>query len=139
MGRPWDLRRKLPLINPPAEIVNQGNDAILNYFRERMGNVDHLYEAKMLIVGEGGAGKTSLLRRLYQPEKPLPTEKDHQGYLDIPARVTLQNGRRFRLNVWDFGGQEIYHATHQFFLTRRSLYVIGRHPQGPQIRLGRGV
>ena len=24
---------------------------------------------------------------------------------------------------WDFGGQEIYHATHQFFLTKRSLYL----------------
>ena len=28
------------------------------------------------------------------------------------------------LNVWDFGGQEIYHATHQFFLTDRSLFVL---------------
>jgi len=26
--------------------------------------------------------------------------------------------------TWDFGGQEIYHATHQFFLTRRSLYLL---------------
>ena len=29
-----------------------------------------------------------------------------------------------RLNVWDFGGQEIMHATHQFFLTQRSLYLL---------------
>ncbi len=28
------------------------------------------------------------------------------------------------LNLWDFGGQEIYHATHQFFLTKRSLYLL---------------
>jgi hypothetical protein len=27
-------------------------------------------------------------------------------------------------NIWDFGGQEIYQATHQFFLTRRSVYVL---------------
>nr|MDJ0704823.1 COR domain-containing protein [Leptolyngbyaceae cyanobacterium MO_188.B28] len=27
-------------------------------------------------------------------------------------------------NIWDFGGQEIYHATHQFFLTKRSLYIL---------------
>jgi hypothetical protein len=26
----------------------------------------------------------------------------------------------FRVNIWDFGGQQIYHATHQFFLTKRS-------------------
>jgi internalin A len=29
-----------------------------------------------------------------------------------------------RLHVWDFGGQEIQHATHQFFLTERSLYLV---------------
>ncbi|MBN2005702.1 MAG: hypothetical protein JXA21_20260 [Anaerolineae bacterium] len=29
-----------------------------------------------------------------------------------------------RINVWDFGGQEIMHATHQFFLTKRTLYVL---------------
>jgi internalin A len=26
--------------------------------------------------------------------------------------------------LWDFGGQEIMHATHQFFLSRRSIYII---------------
>jgi internalin A len=34
------------------------------------------------------------------------------------------NSKDVRLNVWDFGGQEIYHATHQFFLTKRSLYLL---------------
>lgn len=29
-----------------------------------------------------------------------------------------------RLSSWDFGGQEIYHATHQFFITDRSLFVL---------------
>ncbi len=115
-----------PLTNPPPEIVKQGNDAILNYFAEReVGGVDHLYEAKMLILGEGGAGKTTLLRRLYQPEKPLPTEKEStKGIAICRHEFKLKNGQTFRLNVWDFGGQEIYQATHQFFLTRRSLYLL---------------
>jgi Leucine-rich repeat (LRR) protein len=115
-----------PLTHPPVEVVQQGNAAILNYFQESAAQgVDHLYEAKLLIVGEGGAGKTSLLRRLYQPEQPLPEECDTTKGIDIHRHdFTLDNGRRFRLNVWDFGGQEIYHATHQFFLTKRSLYVL---------------
>ncbi|MBK9601935.1 MAG: hypothetical protein IPO36_08850 [Anaerolineales bacterium] len=29
-----------------------------------------------------------------------------------------------KFNIWDFGGQEIMHATHQFFLTKRSLYLL---------------
>ena len=41
-----------------------------------------------------------------------------------PKEFALNGGRSFRLNVWDFAGQEIYHATHQFFLTKRSLYVL---------------
>ena len=86
---------------------------------------DHLYEAKMLLIGEGGAGKTSLLRRLYQTGKPLPDENETTKGIDIHRHeFKLANGRNFRLNVWDFGGQEIYHATHQFFLTKRSLYVL---------------
>ena len=115
-----------PLINPPAEVVQQGKKAILNYFKEKQAQgVDHLYEAKLLIVGEGGAGKTSLLRRLYQTEKPLPEEAETTKGIDIHRHeFKLGNGRDFRLNVWDFGGQQIYHATHQFFLTKRSLYVL---------------
>ncbi len=116
----------MPFNQPPAEVVKQGNAAILNYFREKeTQGVDHLYEAKMLIIGEGGAGKTSLLRRLYQTDKPLPGEKESTKGIDIVRHeYKLENGRNFRLNVWDFGGQEIYHATHQFFLTKRSLYVL---------------
>ncbi len=29
----------------------------------------------------------------------------------------------FSLNIWDFGGQEIYHATHQYFLTKKAIYL----------------
>ncbi len=115
-----------PFTHPPAEIVRQGNTAILNYLSETtVQGFDQLYEAKLLIVGEGGAGKTSLLRRLYQPEAPLPDEEEStKGIAIYQHNFTLDNGREFRLNVWDFGGQEIYHATHQFFLTKRSLYIL---------------
>ena len=33
-----------------------------------------------------------------------------------------RSGRPLRL--WDFGGQEIMHATHRFFLSKRSLYIL---------------
>ncbi|WNM61475.1 leucine-rich repeat domain-containing protein [Candidatus Nitrospira neomarina] len=115
-----------PLIHPPPEVVQQGHEAVLNYFREIEGQgVDRLYEAKMLIVGEGRAGKTSLLRRLYQADQPLPDEDETTKGIDIHRHdFPLANGRTFRLNVWDFGGQQIYHATHQFFLTKNSLYIL---------------
>ncbi|WNM59311.1 leucine-rich repeat domain-containing protein [Candidatus Nitrospira allomarina] len=115
-----------PLIHPPPEVIKQGHEAVVNYFREiQSQGVDRLFEAKMLIVGEGRAGKTSLLRRLYQPDQPLPDEEETTKGIDIHRHdFQLANGRTFRLNVWDFGGQQIYHATHQFFLTKNSLYIL---------------
>lgn len=34
-----------------------------------------------------------------------------------------------RTRAWDFGGQEILHSTHQFFLTERSLYLLVLEPR----------
>lgn len=34
-----------------------------------------------------------------------------------------------KTNLWDFGGQEIYHSTHQFFLTKRSIYIFVWEPR----------
>jgi len=38
-------------------------------------------------------------------------------------RIETPKAKNFIINLWDFGGQEIYHATHQFFLSKRSLYL----------------
>jgi internalin A len=39
-------------------------------------------------------------------------------------KIPTVSSSDFRVNIWDFGGQEIYHSTHQFFLTKRSLYLL---------------
>jgi internalin A len=43
---------------------------------------------------------------------------------DLYLEAIFNNKPLIRVNMWDFGGQEIMHATHQFFLTKRSLYVL---------------
>ena len=84
-----------------------------------------LYEAKLLIVGEGGAGKTTLAKKIGNADYELqPEEKSTEG-IDVGCwNFEHPSGYPFRVNIWDFGGQEIYHATHQFFLTKRSLYAV---------------
>ncbi|HMS12694.1 MAG TPA: COR domain-containing protein, partial [Microthrixaceae bacterium] len=115
-----------PLRTPPMEIVEQGREAVLNYFAERdQQGTAPINEAKVLLVGPGRAGKTSLVTRMYHPDAPLPAEEATTRGIDIEhQRFRLADGADFRINVWDFGGQDIYHATHQFFLTRRSLYIL---------------
>ncbi|MBD2603251.1 leucine-rich repeat domain-containing protein [Scytonema hofmannii FACHB-248] len=128
-----DLRRN-PIPIPP-EILgakdlskNPGDvSEILDfYFRVQDPNETELiYEAKFLIIGEGGAGKTSLAKKIENESYKLQSdEKSTEGIEVIRWDFTLPNGKDFRVNIWDFGGQEIYHQTHQFFLTERSLYAL---------------
>ncbi|WP_427162498.1 COR domain-containing protein [Aliinostoc sp. HNIBRCY26] len=112
--------------SPPPEILNRGIEAILNFCRQQMTQkTDHLYEAKLLILGEGGAGKTTLTEKIQNPVYQLQkNEKSTEGIDIVQWKFLLENGNIFQINIWDFGGQEIYHATHQFFLTKRSLYTL---------------
>ena len=76
----------------------------------------------MLLIGQGSVGKTSLVKRLVEGCFD-PHENKTEG-IDIRRWAVDVDGKDIRLNVWDFGGQEIMYATHQFFLTRRSLYLL---------------
>jgi internalin A len=93
------------------------------YFLIRKGKGKELNEAKILVLGQGSVGKTSLIRRLITGQYSDEENKTDGIEIYKDWKVDL-NGREVQLNVWDFGGQEIMHATHQFFLTKRSLYVL---------------
>ncbi|BAY21653.1 Miro domain protein [Calothrix sp. NIES-2100] len=114
-----------PIEKPPLEVVKKGIGSIKDYFRQvEAQGTDYLYEAKLLIVGEAGAGKTTLAKKIENQNYQLQEEGSTKGIEVIQWRFSMENGREFRVNIWDFGGQEIYHATHQFFLTKRSLYTL---------------
>ena len=115
-----------PLVEPPPEVISKGVNAIKQYLRQlRKEGKDYIYEAKLLIVGEPGAGKTSLAKKIQDCEYQLQdNQKSTEGIDVIKWSFPLDQEREFKVNIWDFGGQEIYHATHQFFLTKRSLYTL---------------
>ncbi|MGL5082956.1 MAG: leucine-rich repeat domain-containing protein [Microcoleaceae cyanobacterium] len=110
-------------ISPELLADSENPEAIFDYCRRlRGGEVRPLNEAKLLLVGQGSVGKTSLINRLIH-EQFDQNEPQTDGLNVTEWRVHV-NSKDVRLNVWDFGGQEIYHATHQFFLTKRSLYLL---------------
>ena len=113
------------LLTPPPEIVAQGTEEILAFLRELQRESVRRYEAKVLLVGEGGTGKSSLLRALRGQEFEANLDTTHGIAVEyLPLPHPQLPAQMLTLNAWDFGGQDIYHATHQFFLTRRSVYVV---------------
>lgn len=96
---------------------------ILNYYFRLRSDRRPLNEAKLILVGRGAVGKTSIANQLVL-KKFRKTEKKTDGIQITQWPIRLNGKEDVRLNVWDFGGQEIMHATHQFFLTQRSLYLV---------------
>jgi len=111
-----------PLETPPVEIVKKGREAVIDYFKSLEGEKRALNEVKVLLVGDGGAGKTSLVKQLLGEEFD---EKESQTHgINIKKWKVEEGENEINVNFWDFGGQEIMHATHQFFLSKRSLYIL---------------
>ena len=111
-----------PLTSPPPEIVSMGLEAILTYLKQSRTSEHN--EAKLILVGYGEVGKTCLANRLINDK--FVEEGITEG-INISEWMTSapdSEDSKIKLNIWDFGGQEIYHSTHQFFLTTRSVYLL---------------
>jgi Leucine-rich repeat (LRR) protein len=122
-------------LNPALQSAyDAGLDAVKAYLRS-LENAEPLYEAKLVLVGEGNVGKTTLLKALKGKAGAAPQEHEpttHSVEIDIhglrlphPAK----DGVEIQLNAWDFGGQDVYRVTHQFFFSRRSLYLLVWEPR----------
>lgn len=117
-----------PLTNPPPEIIQQGREAIRAYFQSlQKEETVRLHEAKVLLVGEGMAGKTSLLKQFQGLDFDENESQTHGiKILSLSSNQLpgFNNDDECRLHFWDFGGQEIMHASHRFFMSNRSLYIL---------------
>jgi len=109
----------------------QGLPALMAYLRS-LEQAEPLYETKLVLVGEGGVGKTTLLKALTgkEPKQNEPTTHGvsidiHSMHLPHPEK----NGVNIQFNAWDFGGQEVYRVTHQFFFSKRSVYLLVWEPR----------
>ncbi|MCX6580115.1 MAG: ADP-ribosylation factor-like protein [Candidatus Aminicenantes bacterium] len=119
-----------PLRIPPREIVRKGISAIGSYFNQMEEHgPDRLYEARLLLVGEPYAGKTTLLKKILDPNYKVPCDEEEPTLgIEINSQwkfdYKYDKSIIFKVNIWDFGGQPIQYMLHQYFLTSRSFYIL---------------
>lgn len=98
-------------INDKMKIFVAGDEnARLHHPSERKGLL--LYDTKLLCQPIS----------LFTHEKEFK-EESTPGIAISPKDCFIDN-EIVKLQIWDFGGQEIMHSMHRFFLTERTLYVI---------------
>ena len=113
-----------PLQHPPLDVIKGGRQAIDDYYqRLEKDSKQELREAKLILLGEPDAGKSSIVRRLLYNEfdansaTTLGTDIHRWKFSDA-------NGEEYRVNIWDFGGQDIQQSIHHLFLTAGALYLV---------------
>ena len=105
---------------------------ILNFYFTRQqaaaaGTLRAVNEIKVMLVGRGEAGKTSL-RRYFTGQPHNPTEKETPG-IALEDFALVCGDQKICVHLWDFAGQEITHALHQFFLTEGCVYILVLDPR----------
>ncbi len=109
-------------------------------------------EAKCIFFGNSSVGKTTISHQLREGEFDSTIESTHgilinswsivsqenypdnlqakiqeaikEAKKDYPDALTPDVPENIVLHVWDFGGQEYYHATHRLFLNSNVMYLL---------------
>ncbi|KAI8482292.1 hypothetical protein Bbelb_399830 [Branchiostoma belcheri] len=87
-----------------------------------MGNAKTPFEVKGVFLGQTEAGKTSLINCMMKGQGHVETETDRTIGVDVISFHDTKNNVKYAM--YDFGGHQIYHYTHRFFLTRQALHIL---------------
>ena len=128
------------LRDPYPELDARGDSSTLAYLKSLVSGkrVVTLREARLILVGNGKVGKTQLKNALLGLPFEAQAPTTHGIEIDRQQRLKLScdSGDDLSLTIWDFGGQETYEVTHQFFYGKRSIYLLVWHPRSNTPDLG---
>lgn len=114
------------LISPPPDQAQRGTRNILAYLRCQLRGSTPYRHIKLVIVGEKGAGKSTLFRQLVRGNAHGSSNMDVATF-EYPSRIRMRlmhrDKPRITFHVIDFAGDEVYRCTHNCFLTYRSIYL----------------
>jgi hypothetical protein len=122
-GKPIDIKLLKQWNNIPKEVEGQGVVAINAYLKNLVQKTatQPLNRVRAIFIGYGESGKTSLIRALHGE---AVTEGKEAMTVGIDIREWSVPESDIKAHFWDFGGQVMAHATHQFFLRSSCLYVL---------------
>ncbi len=144
--RQWVFLSKEQLSQSPAEInayLKALHDGAAGKELGTARELKQLKRVRAIFIGHGEVGKTSLIRALHGEDVIEGNEAMTEGVAindaiheqaGVFTRVTDYKDDDLTVHFWDFGGQVMAHATHQFFLRSKCLYVIvlaGRAERNP--------
>ena len=85
-------------------------------------------QAKIILLGNGRVGKTSLVKALCDQEFDIEERSTDQitvrDWKLYGVKPELLQDRPLNVKIWDFGGQDIYMTTHRLFLRTTAVFLL---------------
>jgi internalin A len=111
----------------PAEVLSQTAgenclDSLRAHLRDCAAGREPMADVKLMVLGNGRIGKTQICRRLRGEDyDPRVVSTHGVTVTSAPLPGADDDGR---LQIWDFGGQDIYHGTHALFMRSRAVFLL---------------
>lgn len=80
-------------------------------------------EVKLVLLGNSTVGKSSLIKYLRTGQYNKNEPSTH-GIINVVWDEEDHPKLQQNVNIWDFGGQEFYHATHRLFLSSNAVTLV---------------
>lgn len=115
-----------PITTPDSETIQNGVYAIKEYLATHEHQDRIIYEGKIIILGNVGVGKSSLLTRLIYNNYSEEIEATNSISTEKWQFVITDNQERnkIKLNILDFNSDEINNEIYQFYMSKRTLYIL---------------
>jgi internalin A len=114
----------------PSEVLSQDRfgdnclDRLRTHLRDLAAGSEDVQDFKLMVLGNGRVGKTQICRKLRGEEYDASVESTHGISVTSALIPNLDSPEPGRLQIWDFGGQDIYHGTHALFMRSRAIFLI---------------
>ena len=120
-GDPGIYIHDLRLQKQPISLFYQPREFIVDYYKQPKIDIN---ETKIIFLGSEGVGKTHTIKRILNDNHKISETLKETPGISIAFKDFDTEECSYRINFWDFGGQEIMHAMHRCFLTDRTGYVV---------------
>eukprot|EP01102_Stenamoeba_stenopodia_P016420 TRINITY_DN5740_c0_g2_i2.p1 TRINITY_DN5740_c0_g2~~TRINITY_DN5740_c0_g2_i2.p1 ORF type:complete len:822 (+),score=142.44 TRINITY_DN5740_c0_g2_i2:142-2607(+) len=74
---------------------------------------------RLIFVGQEGAGKTTLIKVISSKEMKVKEKFPSTDGIEVSDWTSED----LTFHCWDFGGQELFYPSHQYFLSSSSIYI----------------